>query len=759
MKTRRTIRTRFANPINGLYFLGRIIWLCALLSLSLPAIAQTVVWQDNFDDATPDDRWFAENGVWQIGSPTVGPVTNALGCRTYSGCKAATTGLTTNYPSHTDSRFIRIASFVVPPATNYPRLRFSQWFTFAGGCSCGSFCTDEGSYGYVEIKAGSSGWQTVSARYSGNSSAVWSRPSIDLRAYADQTVQIAFHFHSAGCTDVGWYVDDVAFLTGTPLFSNPEGFELGLGEWSVERGTWEVGVPASGPPTNSLGRRAFAGTNCAATVLAGNYGSFVDSRFISPPFVVPASNNYPRLRFWHWYSLAGGCSCGSFCTDEGSFGYVEIKVGTNNWQIISPQNYTLATSGIWSRPSIDLSSYAEQEVQVAFHFHSASCTSQGWYVDEVAVVTGTPILDNPEGFELGMRDWSTERGTWQVGVPTSGPGSAHGGTNCAATVLAGNYGGFVDSRFVSPELIVPPAATSPGLRFWHWYSFAGGCSCGSFCTDEGSYGYVEIQTRPNNWQTISATYTGSSTVWSQPFIDLTPYAGQSVRVAFHFHSASCVAPGWYVDDVRLVHDFAVVLLNSPVVRTQNTACFALGIGENSSATSVSFALQAPCDHLSNVTLNATNCWSGTITPQPNCQWSITLQNSCTNTPMGVQTIGSLCFTAVSTQSAFVPLSLNNPLVTNLDGSMPPAYSFGNRAVVIANQPLLEASRGANQQRLVTTYGKANTAYEIRETTNITTVPPWTLGWTNTVPASLFYTSPVRGPLSNAPVLFLRANER
>ena len=71
----------------------------------------------------------------------------------------------------------------------------------------------------------------------------------------------------------GWDVDEVRMVKGDYAvgFTNNtvEGFELGLGDWSAERGTWEVGVPGSGPMTNALGRRAYAGTNCAATVLGG----------------------------------------------------------------------------------------------------------------------------------------------------------------------------------------------------------------------------------------------------------------------------------------------------------------------------------------------------------------------------------------------------------------------------------------------------------------------------------------------------------
>src|ERR1035441_3282733 len=165
------------------------LWLAllALLALMLAGSvvrAETSIWQENFDDGNGDNRWYAEMGVWQIGSPTVGPRTNSLGYRTYSGPYCVTTGLNGNYLAHQDSRFIRIASFVVPASTNSPRLRFEHWYSFAGPYCSPSYpypC-DEGSYGYVEIKAGTGNWQQVSPTYNGTTSGVWSRPSIDRKS-------------------------------------------------------------------------------------------------------------------------------------------------------------------------------------------------------------------------------------------------------------------------------------------------------------------------------------------------------------------------------------------------------------------------------------------------------------------------------------------------------------------------------------------------------------------------------------------------
>jgi hypothetical protein len=59
-------------------------------------------------------------------------------------------------------------------------------------------------------------------------------------------------------------------------------------------GPWEIGVPTAGPPAGALGRRAYAGTNCAATVLAGNYSDDTSGRLESCEFTVPPASASPR---------------------------------------------------------------------------------------------------------------------------------------------------------------------------------------------------------------------------------------------------------------------------------------------------------------------------------------------------------------------------------------------------------------------------------------------------------------------------------
>jgi regulation of enolase protein 1 (concanavalin A-like superfamily) len=124
--------------------------------------------------------------------------------------------------------------------------------------------------------------------------------------------------------------------------------------------------------------------------LNANYPVNANSRFISPPFVVPPTSSSPYLRFWQWFSFASG-DCGY------DYGVVEIKVGTNAWQIVSSL-YT-GISGGWTEPAVDLSAYAGQMVQVAFHMMVVNCDGYidpGWYVDDVSIQSfGQPIILTP----------------------------------------------------------------------------------------------------------------------------------------------------------------------------------------------------------------------------------------------------------------------------------------------------------------------------------------------------------------------------
>ena len=181
-------------------------------------------------------------------------------------------------------------------------------------------------------------------------------------------------------------------------------------------------------------------------------------------------------------------------------------------------------------------------------------TSSEIFVDDLQIINVPGQLTVPETFSAGWADWSSEGYIWDIGVPAAGPplvGSsrAHSPTNCAATLLGGNYSADSSGRLISPLFTVPAvdADTRVTARFWQYYQYGTGDS-----------GLVQIS--PFNgiswgdWTTLSLAATnGTSTNWQQVFVDLTSYQGQQVRLGFQHtaNSDGSVGAGWYLDDLSL----------------------------------------------------------------------------------------------------------------------------------------------------------------------------------------------------------------
>ncbi len=340
---------------------GRACWGFAVVTLlglqhsGLGRADEVILWKEDFEDiAGANDRWHADFGVWEMGKPA-----ESQG-KAYQGQNCAKTVLGGNYPETADSRLIRHEKFVVPPASENPRLRFWHYYSFSVSDSA-----------WVEIREEGGNWEQLSPNSWYWWDSAWTRPLMDLSKYAGKKVEIGFYFQARDCCDwgdvsSGWYIDDVEVVTGPRDFLNPEDFENGLGEWWVDRGVWEVGP---GPAHSGLG--------VAKTILNGNYPENADSRLVSPPFVVPPAGENPRLRFWHYYSFSVSDSA-----------WVEIRVVGQNWLRIS--DVYSGVSGSWSFPFIDLTPYGGQQAEIAFYFQARDCcdwadTSSGWSIDQVTI--------------------------------------------------------------------------------------------------------------------------------------------------------------------------------------------------------------------------------------------------------------------------------------------------------------------------------------------------------------------------------------
>ncbi len=183
----------------------------------------------------------------------------------------------------------------------------------------------------------------------------------------------------------------------------------------------------------------------------------------------------------------------------------------------------------------------------------SACGELLWYLDE-----------DFDG--ASVADWAMS-GDWQVGAPSGseGPSSAHGGQNCAGTIINGEY--HNDNDWDTCSLVSPPVnlvtAMAPRLTFYQFIDGEACCDGGTIwvSNDDGvnwtyvdgsliTPTYYESGIGPANQEAFSGDH--SSDGWHQVSVDLSGYAGQQIRIRFSFYSDySLTHAGWYIDDVRI----------------------------------------------------------------------------------------------------------------------------------------------------------------------------------------------------------------
>jgi len=493
--------------------------ICFLFLLMVP-ITKAEITQEifNADFETGLGSWQVDNGVWELCLHTTPD--DGLG---FFYVNTICDG---NYPVNTDSRLISPVidlTGVTLTGDEEVHLRFWQWFSYGD------------DHGYVQISEDNGvTWTNLGSTYYYSSG--WSPRSIDITAYLGKEIRIAF-YHISGSYNAysGWSVDNVDVVRIDPD-APPYTYEDGWGDWSADRGVWNLGTPTAGPSS------AHEGTMCAGTVLSGNYPHHTDSRLISPSFRVDdaSGDQEIHLRFWQWFSYGD------------DYGDLQINVyndATQTWSgwVDLPYCATAADYSNWGPKDVDITAYKGKKVRIAFYHISGSYNVyHGWFIDSIEMIKKVP--EPTWDFECGWDDWSADRGVWQVGTPTYGPSDCYNGGQCAGTVLSGKYPARTDSKLISSTIDL--SGFTPGeqifLSFMHWYSYG------------DDYGQAKIQvydesTEVWEWEEPFSTISGTSGGWTKHRDeDISSYAGKKIRLGFYHTSGSYnVYPGWYIDQVRI----------------------------------------------------------------------------------------------------------------------------------------------------------------------------------------------------------------
>jgi hypothetical protein len=171
---------------------------------------------------------------------------------------------------------------------------------------------------------------------------------------------------------------------------------------------------------------------------------------------------------------------------------------------------------------------------------------------------------------------------WEWGDPTVDPADAHSGVNVWATKLGGNYTVSSNSKLDLPPVVVPSSNPYAQFSFWQWYKMETSYDGGNvkISTDGGAtwtiltpdIGYNGTAKSTTAGIPLEVCFTGTTTgnFWHKATFNLSPYAGQTVRLRLHFGSdASVFYSGWAVDDfmIESVDDTAPPVFVSRTIPT------------------------------------------------------------------------------------------------------------------------------------------------------------------------------------------------
>lgn len=165
----------------------------------------------------------------------------------------------------------------------------------------------------------------------------------------------------------------------------------------------------------------------------------------------------------------------------------------------------------------------------------------------------SPWSDNLDGPDSAT-NWSVENRpesitAWTIGTPANGlETEAHSPPQAWGSNLNGAPIDVADTSLIGPGLLLT-GGTVATLHFWHSYDFSP--------VSEGDIyelGRLLVSTNESDHWTLLKEYSDASAGWQEELVDLTPFLGQVVHLAWVYSLFSLEVhsrPGWLLDDVSI----------------------------------------------------------------------------------------------------------------------------------------------------------------------------------------------------------------
>jgi hypothetical protein len=473
---------------------------------------------------------------------------------------------------------------------------------------------DKKDYGYVEVSKDAGATWSCLFFTTGNSATQWFKEEIDLSAFVNKQVYLAFRIKTDGSGQQdGWYVDDVEVSenTATTPFPFLDDAETASSDANWIASSWE--------------RIATDGHNSSHcwTRPAMNARSDFSTGLVLRGATTLATAINPHLSFWHHKSGSGEV----YVSSNGGQTWTRIYNDGNTWTdwrrtqldlsaymglpnivvrfsmgsgqlwsvddvLISdaPQNVFLqplsdvaehsltltwaqntdadfASYRIYRSLNADMSSATELPAitnQATTTYTDTDLTfAATWYYYRIYVVDteelrnqgsnvqGAKTLLGAEAHTFPFTDDMESGDTWGNDLPWGLTDTAsHSGTYCWTDSPGTSYQNNIDRSLTT--VIDLTGSTRPSLSFWHRY----------ILEDKKDYGYVEVSKDAGvTWSCLFFTTGNSANQWFREEIDLSAFTNQQIYLAFRIKTDGAgQQDGWYVDDVEVSENNATTPL-------------------------------------------------------------------------------------------------------------------------------------------------------------------------------------------------------
>ena len=230
------------------------------------------------------------------------------------------------------------------------------------------------------------------------------------------------------------------------------------------------------------------------------------------------------------------------------FGATEFQVAINGPSPVTSSTSTWQSEPIWHLEGnlVEAGDY-QWKVRARYQDKVSEWSTFSSFSIDSSSSPSVPILNAPffDDMESGMNGWSSS-GLWQQ---VNNLERAHSVSHSWYYGEEGDYrdGTTNTGDLTSPPIQLPDAEGSYSLNFWYRYNTE---SSGNHWDQR----WVQISKDGEPFENVLQLYDDPPNYWLNPALDLSNYAGSTIKVRFHFETldgAFNYFEGWYIDDFTI----------------------------------------------------------------------------------------------------------------------------------------------------------------------------------------------------------------